>query len=204
MNWRRIFAYITGTVDEELLLRNEFLVAENKILRKRLKRRLRLTDPERKTLARIGKRLGRKALGEIANLITPDTILTWYRKLVARKFDGSRNRKYSGRPRKPAEVAKLVLRLARENRSWGYRRIVGALAHLGTRVSHETVAAILRRHGLDPAPERRKGTTWAEFIRSHKSVLAACDFFTVEVLTLKGLVTYPFRQETHPTLRRQR
>ncbi len=78
MNWRRILAYITGTVDEELLLRNEFLVAENKILRKRFKRRLRLTDSERKSLARIGKRLGRRALAEVANLVTPDTILAWY------------------------------------------------------------------------------------------------------------------------------
>ena len=191
MDWRRILAYITGTVDEEVLLRNQYLIAENKILRKRLKRRLCLTDPERKILARIGKRLGLKALTEVANLVTPDTILGWYRKLVARKFDGSRNRKYPGHPRKPAEIAKLVLRLARENRSWGYPRIVGAMAHLGTKVSHETVAAILRQHGLDPAPEGRKGTSWVEFIRSHKSVLAACDFFTVEVLTLKGFPNLP-------------
>jgi transposase len=190
MDWRRILAYITGTVDQELLLRNEFLAAENKILRAQIKGRLHLTDPERKTLAEIGKRLGRKALEEVASVVKPDTLLGWYRKLVARKYDSSKVPRTPGRPRKAAEVEKIVLSLARENRSWGYRRIVGALTHLGIQVSHETVGDILKRHGLDPAPERRKGTSWAEFIRSHKAVFAACDFFTAETLTLRGIVTY--------------
>jgi putative transposase len=83
----RILAYITGTVDQELLLRNEYLIAENRILKTRLKRRLRLSDGERAKLGEIGHRLGRKALGEVATAALPDTLLAWYRRLVARKFD---------------------------------------------------------------------------------------------------------------------
>ncbi len=92
MDWRKVLAYITGTVDEELLLRNEYLAAENRILSEQLQGRLRLTDLQRKTLAEIGYRLGRKALAEVANIVKPETILSWYRKLVAQKFDGSKAR----------------------------------------------------------------------------------------------------------------
>ncbi len=99
MDWKRLLAYISGSVDQELLLRNEYLVTENQILRNQLKGRLRLTDGERKTLAEIGKRLGKKALEEIASIVKPETILAWHRRLVAKKFDGSKNRKYPGRPR---------------------------------------------------------------------------------------------------------
>ena len=97
MNWKRLFAYITGSVDQELLLRNEYLVTENRILRNQIKGRLRLTDPERISLAEIGKRLGRKALEEVAQIVRPETILGWHRKLIARKFDGSKNRSPVGR-----------------------------------------------------------------------------------------------------------
>ena len=89
MDWPRILAYITGTVDKELLVRNEYLVAENRILKNQIKGRLLLSDPEKKTLAEIGHRLGRKALEDVANAARPDTILGWFRKLVAQKFDGS-------------------------------------------------------------------------------------------------------------------
>ncbi len=99
MNWARILAYVTGTVDQELLLRNEYLAAENRILKAQLKGRLRLSDAERATLGEIAHRLGRKVLGEVANVARPDTILAWYRKLVARKFDGSKARRGPGRPR---------------------------------------------------------------------------------------------------------
>src|SRR5437879_2063677 len=80
--------------------------------------------------------------------------------------------------------------MARENRSWGYDRIVGALANLGHTISDQTVGNILKRHGLPPAPERKTSTTWKEFIRTHMEVLVATDFFTAEVWTLGGLVTY--------------
>jgi putative transposase len=112
------------------------------------------------------------------------------RRLVARKFDGSRQRSYPGRPRISREIEELVVCFARENRGWGYDRIVGALANLGRPVSDQTVGNILPRHNLAPAPERSRTTTWKEFIRSHMEVLAGADFFTVEVLTWRGLVTY--------------
>ena len=167
MEWARILAYITGTVDQELLLRNEYLATENRILTAQLKGRLPLSDADRATLAEIGHRLGRKALEDVANAAKPDTILGWYRKLVARKFDGSKRRRYPGRPRVDGEVEQLVVRMARENPGWGYDRIVGALANLGYELSDQTVGNILRRNGIPPAPQRKQTTTWKDFIRAH-------------------------------------
>src|ERR1017187_7604116 len=190
MNWARMLAYITGTVDQELLLRNEYLAAENRILKAQVKGRLLLAEADKATLAEIAHRLGRKALEEVAGAAMPDTILGWYRKLIANKFDGSRFRLSAGRPRVDEETERLVVRMAKENPTWGYDRIVGALANLGQRLSDQTVGNILRRHEIPPAPKRKHTTTWRDFIRSHKDVLVGTDFFTVEVLTLKGLVTY--------------
>src|SRR5215831_15543107 len=188
--WIRLLAYVTGAVNQELLLRNEYLAAENRILRAKLPSRLRLNDPERVTLAEIGKRLGRNVLQEVACVAKPDTILAWYRRLVAQKFDGSPQRRDPGRPSVPPEVEALVVRMARENTGWGYDRIAGALANLGHRVSDQTVGNILRRHGIAPAPKRNQVTSWRNFIAAHMNVLAGADFFTVEVLTWRGLVTY--------------
>ena len=190
MDWARILAYVTGTVDQELVARNEYLTAENRILKAQLKGRLKLSDAERATLGEIAHRLGRNALAEVATVAKPDTILAWYRKLVARKFDGSKARRGPGRPRIKREVEQLIVRMARENRTWGYDRIVGALANLGHVVCDQTVGNILRRHGLAPAPERERTSTWPTFIRIHLALLAGTDFFTAEVLTLRGLVTY--------------
>jgi putative transposase len=190
MDWARILAYITGTVDQELLLRNEYLAAENRILKAQIKSRLLLTDVEKATLAEIAHRLGRKALEDVANTAKPDTIMGWYRKLVARKFDGSKSRRYPGRPRIDGEIEQLVVRMAIENSDWGYGRIVGAMANLGYKLSDQTVGNILQRHGIPPVPKRGHTTTWADFIRTHMAVLAGTDFFSVEVLTLRGLVTY--------------
>ena len=190
MDWPRILAYITGTVNQELLLRNEYLAAENRILREQVKGRLLLSDSEKKTLAEIGFRLGRKSLEDVAKAARPDTILGWYRKLVAQKFDGSKARQSPGRPRVDAEIEQLIVRMAKENPGWGYDRIVGGLANLGHAVSDQTVGNVLRRHGIPPAPERKHTTTWAAFIRTHLAVLAGTDFFSVEVFTLRGLVTY--------------
>jgi putative transposase len=190
MDWKTLLAYITGTVDQELLLRNEYLITENRILRNHIQGRLRLRDGERKTLADIGRKLGKQALQEVATIVKPDTILGWHRTLVAQKCDSSTQRKAPGRPMIDQELEALVVRMARENRSWGYDRIVGALANLGYTISDQTVGNILKRHGIPPAPERKTTTTWKEFIRTHMAVLVATDFFTAEVWTLGGLVTY--------------
>ena len=190
MDWARILAYVTGTVDQELLARNEYLAAENRILKSQLNGRLKLSDAERAMLGKIGHRLGRQALAEVATVARPDTILAWYRKLVAGKFDGSKARRGPGRPRVTREVEQLIVRMASENRDWGYDRIVGALANLGYVISDQTVGNILHRHALPPAPERKRTTTWPAFIRTHLALLAGTDFFTAEVLTLRGLVTY--------------
>jgi putative transposase len=190
MDWKTLLAYVTGSVDEHLMLRNEYLVAENRILRNQIKGRLHLSDAERTTLAEIGKKLGKQALEEVAKAAKPDTVLGWHRKLVAQKFNGANQRKSLGRPRVDKELEDLVVRMAQENRSWGYDRLAGALAHLGYEISDQTVGNILKRRGLPPASERQKTTTWKEFIRSHMDMLWATDFFTTEVWTFGGLVTY--------------
>jgi hypothetical protein len=190
MDWARMLAYVTGTVDQELLARNEYLAAENRIIKAQLKGRLKLSDAERRTLGEIGHRLGRKALADVATVARPDAVLGWYRKLIARKFDGSKARRGPGRPRIKREVEQLIIRMAGENRDWGYDRIAGALTNVGYEISDQTVGNVLQRHGLPPAPERKRTTTWAAFIRTHMALLAGTDFFTAEVLTLRGLVTY--------------
>jgi putative transposase len=190
MDWKQLLVYLTGSVDQELLVRNEYLVTENRILRQQITGRVQLSDSERKTLAELGKKLGRKALEEVATIVTPETLLAWHRKFIAKKFDGSQQRKTLGRPTIDVGLEALVVRLAQENRSWGYDRIAGALRHLGYTISDQTVGNILKRHGMSPAPERQKTRTWHEFIRTHLDMLVATDFFTAEVWTLGGLVTY--------------
>jgi putative transposase len=117
MDWKQLLAYITGSVDEELLLRNEYLVTENRILRQQLTGRVQLTDVERRSLAEVGKQLGKRALEEVATIVTPETILAWHRKFVAKKFDGSKQRKAPGRPKIDQELEALVVRMAQENRT---------------------------------------------------------------------------------------
>jgi putative transposase len=132
-----------------------------------------------------------KRFKEIATIATSETLQRWYKRLIAQKFDGSQHRQRLGRPRVPEEVEQLVVRMAEENRIWGYRRIQGALANLGHHIDKITVRNILRRHHLEPAPHRRKaGMRWTQFLKLHWEVLAATDFFTVEVATWHGLVTY--------------
>jgi transposase InsO family protein len=134
------------------------------------------------------KALGRRLLGEIETLVTPDTLLSWHRKLIAQKWTYAR--KGPGRPRVEQEITDLVLRMARENASWGYDRIQGALTNIGHNIAPNTVKNILKRHGIEPAPERQRHTSWKAFLKAHWDVMAATDFFTVEVWTPRGLVTY--------------
>jgi putative transposase len=152
-------------------------------------RRLRLTDDQRRRIAVKGHVLGRRHLAAVAGSVTPDTILRWYRKLVARKYDGS-TRRPLGRPTTKSDIAALVVRMAKENPTWGYTRIRGGLTNLGHTVARNTIKAILKDHGIEPAPERRTKTPWKTFLAAHWDGLAAADFFTVEVLTMAGLVRY--------------
>jgi putative transposase len=165
-------------------------VAENGILRNQIKGRLHLSDAERTTLAELGKQLGKRALEEVAKVAKPDTILGWHRTLVAQKCDGSTQRTSLGRPRVDQALEDVVVRMAQEHRRWGSDRLAGALAPLGYDISDQTVGNMLKRRGLPPAPERQKTTTWRAFIRTHMEVLWATDFFTTEVWTMGGLVTY--------------
>jgi len=126
---------------------------------------------------------------EIATLVTPATLLAWHRKLVARKYDGSARRK-PGRPVTKKDLAALVVRMAEQNHDWGYRRIQGALSNLGHECARSTIADILRRHGIEPAPERNRKTSWTEFLKWHWELIVSADFFTTEIWTGKGLTRY--------------
>ena len=178
MKTEEALAMIGGHVDEELLLRNEYLAAENEILRRKIQGRIELSNIERIRLAKIGQKIGIKALRDVAMIVKPETILAWYRKNKV------------GRPLTENELEALVLKISRENLSWGYDRIVGALANLGYKISDQTVGNILKRHGISPTPGRQPQISWADFIEMHQDVITACDFFTAEVFTPTGLITF--------------
>ncbi len=165
----------------------EYLVEENRVLREQIaNRRMRFTDAQRRRLATKAKKLSRNILSQVASIVTPETLLAWHRKLIAKKYDGSAYRSI-GRPRTATNLSDLILRIAQENRRWGYRRIQGALSNLGHTVARTTIASILKLHGIDPAPERSRKTTWREFLMWHWDQVIATDFFTVEVWTFSGL-----------------
>jgi transposase InsO family protein len=187
---RFLLVALAGWINQQQRDVIDYLQEENRVLREQLgPRRLRFTDDQRIRLAAKAKTLGRRALTEIRSLVTPDTLLAWHRALIARKYDGHL-RRGPGRSRAPQTICEWVVRMATENRSWGYTRIQGALANLDHRVSRGTIANILRQHGIEPAPERQRRTTWQEFLRTHRGVLAAADFFSMEVWTSAGLTRF--------------
>jgi transposase InsO family protein len=192
MGWETLLTSVAGKIDQELQLKVEYLLAENRILRDQIMSRPRFTDAQRINLATLGAKLGKNALEKIASIVTPETILRWHRKLVAQKFDTSdqRQARTPGRPPVDSAVVEQVTSLARDNPTWGYLRIAGAFSQLGNRISHQTVKNILEDHGIDPSPRRKNTTSWADFIKSHTDCLLATDFFTTEVWTAFGLVTY--------------
>jgi len=165
----------------------EYLMEENRVFREQFgNRRMRFSDEQRRRLAAKAKKLTRKLLNEVATIVTPETLLAWHRRLIAKKYDGSANRGL-GRPATAADIVALVIRMAIENRSWGYRRIQGALSNLGHVLAFKTIANILKEHGIEPAPERIRKTTWKEFITRHWEQIISSDFFTIEVWTPTGL-----------------
>ncbi len=190
--WHIFLLGLSGWVNRQQQHMIDYLITENQILKEKLgKKRSLLNDDQRRRLAVKGKILGRKLLLEISTIVTPDTILRWHRQLVAQKWDYSDRR--IGRPGRPPvseEMTQLVLRMARENPMWGYDRIQGALSNIGYEISDTTVGNILRANGIEPAPERKRQTTWKTFLKAHWEMLGAIDFTTIEVWTKGGLVTF--------------
>jgi transposase InsO family protein len=188
--FRFVAAAIAGWANQRQQDAIEYLREENRVLREQSAgKRIRYTDDQRRRLAEKAKGLGRRALEEIATLVRPETFLAWHRNLIAQKYDGSQ-RRGPGRPRVMNEIRDLAIRMARENRTWGYTRIQGALNNLDHTVSRGTIANVLKENGIEPAPERRRKTTWREFLGFHWEMIAAADFFTVEVWTRSGLLRY--------------
>jgi putative transposase len=180
----------SGWVNRHQLDVIEYLQEENRVLKERLGgQRIRFTDVERRRLARKAQLLGRKVLKELETLVTPDTLLRWYRELIALKWNYS-HRRGPGRPRLMTAIADLIVKMAIENPAWGYTRIRGALDNLGHHVGRGTIANILKENGLEPAPERGKQTRWSTFLKAHWECLSATDFLSVEVCTVRGLVTH--------------
>jgi hypothetical protein len=189
MNWKNLLESVSESVNDALRLRNNYLMAENRILRNQIDGRVQLTDSERRELAELGTKLGRKTLAEIATVAKAETILAWNRQCADQQVGTSESLKSVGRPRVDKEIEDVVIRMARENRSWGYDSIQGALKPLGYTISDQTVGNILKRHSLPPAPKRKKTVTWREFVRIHMDILSVTDFFTSEVWSGLGLVS---------------
>jgi putative transposase len=183
---RLLLGALVGWLDRRQQDAVAYLIEENRILRGHVRGRLRLTDAERRRLARHGHRLGRRRLQDVATIVTPDTILRWHRQLIARKWTYAKRR--GGRSGVLAEIRRLVVRMAEDNPTWGYTRIVGALKNVGHQVSRSSIARILKVHGMPPVPERP--TSWQTFLQAHWGAIAGADFFTTEVWTWRGLVTY--------------
>ena len=181
---------IAAWLERHAAARIEYLKAENRALRSRLAgRRIIFTDAERRTLAALAKGLGRKALRDLDPIVTPVTLLRWHRDLVARKWTFPARRR-PGRPRTQGDIEQLVVRMATENPNWEYTRILSALSNLSIHFGRGTIQRILKDHLIEPAPIRRKRISWSTFLKAHWRGLAASDFFTVEVWSLKGLMTF--------------
>ncbi|MEZ5654255.1 MAG: integrase core domain-containing protein [Burkholderiaceae bacterium] len=165
----------------------DYLREENHVLKQSHgKRRILLTDEQRRRLAAKAAALGRRVLERTATIVTPDTLLRWHKKFIAAKWATTGSR--VGRPRKPVDVRSLVLRLARDNPTWGSLRIAGMLRELGHAIARSTVRQILKDAGIPPAPERQ--TSWRQFLKTQASAIAAIDFFATEVWTWSGLQTF--------------
>jgi transposase InsO family protein len=182
-----LVTFLVGWLQHEQHEVIQYLREENRVLKARLRnQRVRFSDDDRRRLAALGAPLGRRLLAQVATIVKPDTILRWHRQLIARKWTYPRRR--PGRPNVLPEIRGLVVRMATENPSWGYTRLQGALKNLGHRVARSTIATMLKQQGIPPSDERP--TSWRSFLRAHWGALVAADFFTTEVWTVRGLITY--------------
>jgi putative transposase len=183
-------ASIACWLERQSAARIEYLKAENRALRARLgRRRIVFTDAERRTLATLAKEVAREDLSNLDPIVTPATLLRWHRELVAGKWTFLERRR-AGRPRTKADIEHLIVRMATDNPSWGYTRIQGALINLNINVGRGTIRRILKDHLIEPAPSRGRRISWSTFLKAHWRGLAASDFFTVEVWSWKGLLTF--------------
>jgi len=173
---------------KDLALENDYLRQENQILRSKFKQRLPLTDADRRLLVKYGMRV-KDRLADIATIVKPETILAWNRRMKRNKWTYDSTPKKAGRPNRSRATGDLVVRLAEDNGSWGYKRIAGELQKLGHKASPSYVRDILKSHGILPSPNR-KGMSWKQFITAHMDVTWATDFFTEEVWSPGGLVTF--------------
>ena len=188
---RCLFGLLAVLVRSDLSKDAELLVLrhENQVLRRQLRGRVRWDHADRLWLAALSRLVSRRRWPEVFP-VTPATILRWHRNLVARKWDYT-SRRRPGRPSTGTSVKALVIRMARENPSWGHRRIQGELARLGHAIAASTVWEILHAAGIDPAP-RRAGPTWREFLTAQAHAIIACDFLVVETVLLKRLYVLVF------------
>jgi putative transposase len=188
--FRLLLISLAGWLNQHQQAIIDYLQEENVVLREQLgDKRLRFNEDQRRRLAVRAKKLGGRMLQELTTLVTPATLVAWYRRLIAQKYDG-RQKRGPGRPPTQEEIRQWVVRMATENRDWGYRRIQGALANLGHEVARGTIANVLKEHGLEPAPEGERKTSWKEFLSRHREVAAAADFLTIEAWTRKGLTSF--------------
>ncbi len=188
--WLALVTCLAFCVDRELWKAMDYLKEQVRVLKEQKEKdeRILLNDQQRISLAAQGQAPDARTPGATTGLFTPDTVLGWYRKLIAQKYDGSGNRKNPGRPRMSQEIIDLVIRFKKENPHWGYTRIRDYIVHLGYKIGETTVKNTLLDNGFDPEPDLTRKTTWKEFIKSHWNILAACDLFSVELLVKGRLV----------------
>ena len=189
--WITLATYLAYGIDKELYQAIDYLREQVRVLvehQEKQEKRIRLSNSQRMRVAAKAKRLSRKMLEHCTELFTPDTIMRWFRELVAQEYDGSENRTSPGRPQITQEIVNLVIRFKEENPRWGYKKIRDQIVYLGYTISKSSVKNILIENGYDPEPDLTVQSTWHEFIKSHWDVLAACDFFTIELLVGRKLV----------------
>ena len=196
----RVAAWLRLSQREEAWQTAEILILRHQlaVLQRRQPRRPNLNWADRALLAALLSVIPKARRHGLRLLVTPDTVLRWHRDIVRRRWAARSARGRTGRPATRRNIRALVLRLARENPEWGYRRIHGELAGLGVKVAASTVWEILKKAGIDPAP-RRSGPTWSQFLRSQAEAILACDFFTADLLD--GTQAYVLAAIEHATRR---
>jgi len=189
--WLTLITCLAYCIDKELYEVIDYLREQVRVLvehQEKDNKRILLTNSQRMRVAAKAKRLSRKMLERCTELFTPNTVMRWYRELISKKYDGSQNRTYAGRPPITQEIVNLVIRFKEENPRWGYRKIRDQVVYLGYTISKSSVKNILIENGYDSEPDLTIRSTWHEFIKSHWDVLVACDFFTIELLVGRKLV----------------